>query len=83
MTFLYPIRIATKLYDQVPEYRAHAVAWDTRDEHIRQAVARGATDLVVVQLDTIAGIQEYKGNEDTWINGCAADFYGLRSLRAP
>lgn len=83
LTFLYPIRAATKLYDQVPDYRAHAAAWDARDEHIRQAVAQGATDLVVVQLDTIGGVQEYKDNERFWVNRCAADFYGLRSLRAP
>jgi hypothetical protein len=83
LTFLYPVRSAAKLYELAPEYRASAAAWDARDEHIRQAVAQGATDLVVVQLDTIGGIQEYKGNKDSWINGCAAYFYGLRSLRAP
>jgi hypothetical protein len=80
---LYPVRVAAKLYDQVPEYRAHAVAWDTRDEQIRQEVAAGATDLTVTQIDTIGGVQEYKGNEFFWVNRCAADYYGLRSLRAP
>lgn len=83
LTFLYPIRAALKLYGQVPEYRAHAAAWDTRDEYIRQAVAEGATDLVVVQLDTIGGVPEYKEKEHFWVNRCAAEFYGLRSLRAP
>jgi hypothetical protein len=83
LMFLYPVRSATKLYDQAPEYRAEAAAWDARDEHIRQAVAQGATDLVVVQLDTIGGVQEYKGDKDFWVNSCAANFYGLRSLRAP
>jgi Family of unknown function (DUF6056) len=83
LTFLYPVRVAAKLYDQVPEYRAHAVAWDTRDEQIRQEVAAGATDLTVTQIDTIGGVQEYKGNEFFWVNRCAADYYGLRSLRAP
>ena len=83
LTFLYPVRSAVKLFELAPEYHASAAAWDARDEHIRQAVAQGATDLVGVQLDTMGGIQEYKGNETAWINGCAADFYGLRSLRAP
>lgn len=83
LTFLYPVRAAVKHYSQVPEYRARAAAWDARDEYIRQAVAEGATDLVVVQLDTIGGVQEYKDRETFWVNRCAAEFYGLRSLRAP
>ncbi|HUE97955.1 MAG TPA: hypothetical protein VMN99_01805, partial [Anaerolineales bacterium] len=83
LTFLYPIRAATKLYDQVPNYRGRAVAWDARDEHIRQEVAQGAVDLVVVQLDTIGGVQEYKERASFWVNGCAARYYGLQTLRAP
>jgi hypothetical protein len=83
LTFLYPIRIAMKLYGEIPEYRSHALAWDARDALIRQAVANGETDLTVIQLDTIGGVQEYKGDERFWANRCAADFYGLNSLRAP
>lgn len=80
---LYPVRAAVRIYDHVPEYRARAAAWDARDAYIRQAVAQGATDLEVVQLDTIGGVQEYKGNPAFWVNRCAAVFYGLNSLRAP
>lgn len=83
VVFLYPLRVAGILYNLVPEYRAHAIAWDERDEQIRQAVAAGATDLVVVQLDTMGGVQEYKGNPAFWVNRCAAEYYGLHSLRAP
>jgi hypothetical protein len=83
LMFLYPVRAAVRLYNQIPRYRAEAAAWDARDEFIRQAVAEGATDLVVIQLDTVAGVQEYKGDETFWVNSCAARYYGLRSLRAP
>lgn len=83
LTFLYPVRSAVKLYSQAPGYRAHAAAWDARDKYIRQAVAEGATDLVVVQLDTIGGVQEYKDRDLFWVNRCAAEFYGLDTLRAP
>ncbi len=83
LSFLYPIRIAMKLYSEIPEYRSRALAWDARDLLIRQAVANGETDLTVIQLDTIEGVQEYKGDERFWANRCAADFYGLNSLRAP
>jgi hypothetical protein len=83
LSCLYPLRAAARIYDQVPEYRARAAAWDARDALIRQAVAQGVTDLEVVQLDTIGGVQEYKGNPTFWVNRCAAAFYGLNSLRAP
>ncbi|MGB8980834.1 MAG: DUF6056 family protein [Anaerolineales bacterium] len=83
LTFLYPVWAATKLYDRAPRYRAEATAWDARDKFIRQAVTEGATDLVVTQLDTVAGVQEYKGDETFWVNSCAARYYGLHSLRAP
>jgi hypothetical protein len=83
LTFLYPVRAAIRISGLAPRYRTEASAWDARDRQIRQAVAAGATDLVVVQLDTPPGVQEYKGNEFFWVNRCAAEYYGLRSLRAP
>lgn len=79
----YPLRVAPRVYAAMPEYRTFAAAWDERDASIRQAIAEGATDLVVVQLDSIGGVGEYKGNETAWINRCAARFYGLNTLRAP
>lgn len=80
---LYPLRTDLSLAGDVEAYKSWAAAWDARDEYIRHAVALGATDLVVVQLDTVAGIQEYKGKESFWVNRCAAGYYGLHSLRAP
>jgi hypothetical protein len=79
----YPLRVAPRVYAALPEYRYFAQAWDARDASIRQAIAEGATDLVVVQLDSIGGVGEYKGSERDWINRCAARFYGLNTLRAP
>jgi hypothetical protein len=80
---LYPVRAAPRVYSATYEYRYFAKAWDARNAGIRQAIAGGATDLVVVQLDSIGGVGEYKGNERDWINRCAARFYGLNTLRAP
>jgi hypothetical protein len=80
---VYPIYSADRTLDLLPWYRTRAEQWDIRDAQIRQAVVEGATDLVVVQLDTIGGVQEYKGREVNWVNRCAAEYYGLNSLRAP
>jgi hypothetical protein len=79
----YPLRAAPRVYAATNEYRYCAAAWDARNAGIRQAMAEGAADLVVVQLDSIGGVGEYKGNERDWINRCAARFYGLNTLRAP
>jgi hypothetical protein len=80
---LYPWKVSSNVVATFPEYRYFAQAWDARDASIRQAIAEGATDLVVVQLDSIGGVGEYKGSERDWINRCAARFYGLNTLRAP
>lgn len=76
---LYSVRQA--IITQLPRYRTYAEQWDLRDGQIRDAVARGETDLVVIQIDDMDGVLEYK--VDTWVNRCAAEFYGLRTLTAP
>jgi hypothetical protein len=80
----YPLRAAFNVLKvNVPEYRAHAETWDTRDKYIRQLVAAGAKDIVVTQLDSMHGVVEYKGNKSFWVNVCAAEYYGLHTLVAP
>jgi hypothetical protein len=81
---VYPLRAVYNIYRfEIPYFQLHADMWDARDATIRQAVAEGATDLEVEQIDTFAGVQEYKENPYHWVNTCAAQFYGLRTLRAP
>lgn len=80
----YPLRAAFNVFKfNVPEYRAHAETWDTRDKYIRKSVAAGAKDMVVPQLDSMHGVVEYKGNKSFWVNVCAAEYYGLHTLVAP
>jgi len=79
---LYPLYTANKTMTELtPLYRSHAEIWDQRDAQIRQSVAAGETDLVVIQIDDMDGVMEYK--ENNWVNLCAAEFYGLNSLSAP
>jgi hypothetical protein len=80
---LYPLYASPKIAAALPEYKSFAAAWDERDASIRASIAQGATDLVVVQLDSMGQIAEYKGNPEHWINRCAAQFYGLNSIIAP
>jgi len=83
LSALYPLRASSKIYASIAEYRYFAIAWDARDKLIRQSISEGAKDVVVVQLDSMGGVGEYKGNERHWINRCAANYYGLDTLRAP
>jgi hypothetical protein len=83
LALVYPMYASTKLRYPMAVYQRWAAQWDERDAYIRQAVAEGATDLEVEQLDTIGGVQEYKYDENHWVNKCAAEYYGLRTLRAP
>ena len=82
VSVIYPLRAAYHIYrSDLHKYRSHAEQWDRRDAQIRQAVSQGAAGLIVPQLDTMEGVQEYK--ENNWVNRCAADYYGLQILSAP
>jgi hypothetical protein len=84
LAVVYPMRAALNVYRYtIPEYRAHAKQWDLRDAYIREAVAAGAKDIEVVQLDSFGGAMEYKGDPGRWVNVCAARFYGLNTIVAP
>jgi len=82
---IYPLQIPSKISAPFTAYRNFAVAWDARDAQIRQAVAAGTQDLVVVQLNAVGDVGEYKGYKGPgyWINVCAAEYYGLNTLVAP
>jgi hypothetical protein len=84
LAIVYPLRAAWNVYQfDVPIYRSHAEQWDLRDVQIREAIAAGAKDLTVQQLDSFGGAPEYKGNATHWVNRCAARYYGLNSIIAP
>jgi len=79
---LYPLRAAWLTLAEVPEYRARAEAWDTREIQINTLIAQGNTDLLIVQLDGIHGVKELDVNQNHWVNRCAAIYYKVNSIRA-
>jgi hypothetical protein len=79
----YPLRAGFSMLNQVDRYKSWASAWDARDAYIQNSVSEGARDLVVVQLDSIGDVLEYKADPISWVNVCAAEYYGLDSLVAP
>ncbi len=82
LTAVYPLRAALLTLNDVPGYRARAQAWDQRDTQIRSLRAEGQTDLTVFQFDGVDGVKELDVDPDHWINRCAAQYYGVNSIRA-
>jgi hypothetical protein len=83
LSIVYPMRVAYKIYKfDIPEYRTRAEQWDVRNAQIYTLRAQGQTDLIVAQFDGVQGVKELDVNADHWANHCAAQYYGINSIRA-
>jgi hypothetical protein len=60
-----------------------ARAWDARNAQILADRTAGQTDLVVANLPDFGGISELRDDPNHYINRCAAQYYGVHSIRAP
>jgi len=78
----YPLRAVVKAYNELPEYRLRADAWDARHALIQQMKARGEKNLTVEQFDGVYGTKELDTFASHWVNKCAAKYYGVKSIRA-
>ena len=79
----YPIYASRNIVADWPKYKKWSQLWDQRDQEIRAAKARGIVDIEVMELDhIIPDVAELNGNPASWYNGCAAGYYGLRSIKA-
>jgi hypothetical protein len=79
----YPLRAGLQtLRQDAPVYRARALAWDERDAIIRNLKAQGKTDLIVDQFDGVGGTKELDTCATHWVNKCAAQYYGVKSIQA-
>lgn len=79
---IYPFRAMAKAYSEIPAYRARAEYWDKRDAIIRKLKSQGEIDLTVIQFDGVNGTKELDTFETHWVNRCAAQYYGVNSIRA-
>ena len=79
---VYPFRAGLQVILEIPEYRARAEKWDTRETQINKLIAQGKTDLMIVQLDGVDGVKELDSSADHWVNICAAQYYEVNSIRA-
>lgn len=81
VSLLYPLRAAIQDSREIPQHLARAEIWDARDHYIHQASEAGVDDLIVPALDSI-GVWELQPSPSSWVNRCAAQYYGLKTISA-
>lgn len=79
---IYPLRAGFLLLGEAEDYRQWATAWDAREAEIRQMIASGEQDLVVRLLPGWQEVKEIDGDPGHWVNLCAAEYYGVNSIRS-
>ncbi len=82
VAIVYPLRAALNIYHDVPEYRARAGLWDLRDAYMIRHAALGETDIIVPGFSGVYGVKELDDDPTHWVNVCAAQYYGVNSIRA-
>ena len=78
----YPARVVMRIYNEIPEYRARAEAWDERAAHIQNLKEKGTLLQNVTQFDGVYGTKELDTYATHWVNRCAAKYFGIRGIRA-
>lgn len=79
---LYPLRAASIPLADRADLTVRAERWDERDAQIRAALAQGAAEVQVRQVDVVQSLEDIGPEPTFWINACAAQYYGAGSLIA-
>ena len=78
---LYPLRAASRLFVEIPEYKQRAIMWDQRDANMRAMEKEGIRNLIVPFLPR--EITQDLGDRSTFrLNRCASLLYGVDSIVA-
>jgi hypothetical protein len=77
---VYMVRITPRVYDKLPAYQARAQAWDLRQALILKEKAAGIENVIAPAFDSVYGITELHYEASNWVNGCAAAYYGVKTI---
>jgi len=81
--FAYPLRTVPKITSNISFYSKWSDAWDTRDQLIRELKKDGQNDIEVINIDhPIKDVGELSPDPSYWYNVCAAQYYGVNSIKA-
>ncbi len=81
---LYPLRAAwAVVQNKQPFYHLWSSVWDYRQAQILADKSKGEEDIVIFRMYSIEGVGELESDPKSWINVCAANYYGVHSISAP
>lgn len=86
-----PFNAARRMLVLYPTVRTFASMWDAQDREIHAAKLEGSRQLTVHALPATDrdprgnfhfGLRLIDSNPNNWVNGCAAEYYGVDSIIA-
>ena len=80
--WIYPLRSATQIWQQIPPAMSRAAEWDSRKEEITHQINAGVSFVEIQKLDSVQGVSELTDDPQFWVNKCAASFYGAKFIVA-
>ncbi len=83
LAVIYPLRAAVNMYSaNASEYRHRAELWDLRNAYILRHAALAEKEVVIPSFSGVFHVKEIDNNPEHWVNVCAANYYGVESIRA-
>ena len=79
---LYPLKAAWQEWQQIPQWRASAQAWDARHALVLEKAGNGEQSLIVPAFDSIGTVAELTDDPNYWVNVCAANYYDVEEIIA-
>ncbi len=82
ITLLYPLWAAKQTFTIATDLHDWSTKWDARETFLYDLIAQGQTDLTIPALPGMYSTKELDVRPYYWVNRCAAQYYGVNSIRA-
>jgi uncharacterized membrane protein len=79
---IYPLKGAWVEWQQLPQWKAVAQAWDERHAEILDRIETDENSLTVRAFDSIGSVAELTADPNYWVNVCAANYYDVEEIIA-
>jgi hypothetical protein len=79
---LYPLWTARQTLTMAEDLRNWSSKWDERELFLYDLIEQGQTDLMIPALPGMYSTKELDVRPNYWVNRCAAQYYGVNSIRA-
>ena len=79
--WIYPLRSAILIWQQILPAMSRAAEWDYRREEITRQINSGVLLVEIPRMESVKGVSELTEDPQFWVNKCAASFYGVQLIR--